>query len=310
MPLNDYLKQTQRLLKDGKQETFNPNDLISYINRSRREIAMRSSCVRVLTPISGQIISCTVTNGGTGYSLNPTLTITPPDFPSSTLPYPNGLQATARAIVLGGVIQSIDIQVGGAGYYAPTIAITDPTGTGATATLQLSFINQLNQGQEVYPFSSADMSSFPGVGPIYLIRSVSVLYSNWRYSLACPSFTSYQATLRSYPFQYQYVPFYCAQFGQGTNGSFYMYPLPSQAWQMEWDCQCLPIDLVDNLTPEAIPQPWQDAIPFLAAFYANVEVGNDNRARFMKSEFDEYCHRYSVYTRPGRRDNPYGRKFW
>ena len=151
---------------------------------------------------------------------------------------------------------------------------------------------------------------FPGVGEIYLIRSVSVLYSNWRYSLACPSFTSYQATLRSYPFQYQYVPFYCAQFGQGTAGSFYMYPLPSQAWQMEWDCQCLPADLIDDLSVEVIPQPWQDAVPFLAAYYAFLEIQNMNSARLMQEQFDNWMHRYGSYTRPGKRSNPYGRPFW
>ena len=110
-----YMKDTQRLLREQKQSFLNPQDLIAYINRARREIAMRSQCIRVLTPISGSITGWTVTAGGSGYSNTPTLSITTPDFPSGVLPYPNGDQATAQAIVQGGVITAIDSTYGGSG---------------------------------------------------------------------------------------------------------------------------------------------------------------------------------------------------
>lgn len=310
MALFDYLKQTQRFLRDARQEFNDPADLIDYVNRARREIAMRAQCLRVLTPISGQCISASVTNAGTGYTSTPTVTISDPDFPSGTLPFPNGDQATAAAIVSGGSVASIDVTYGGYGYFQPTATILGGGGTGATATLALSYINQLAAGQEVYAFSSVDLSSFPGVQSVYLIKSVSLLYSNYRYSLACPSFSSYQASLRAYPLQYQYVPFYCAQYGQGTAGSFFMYPLPSQAYQMEWDTLCLPQDLTDDQSVEALPQPWTEAVPYFAAHLAYLELQNHNFARGYKELFDEFMHRYSVYARPGRVSNPYGRPFW
>lgn len=307
MALNQYMMQTQRFLRDAKQEFLNPDDLRDYINRARREVAMRAECVRVLTPISGQIVSWSVTNGGVGYSNTPTLTITAPDFPSGTLPEPSGLQATASAFVNAGVITSIVTNTGGYGYFQPTMTITDATGTGATATANLSFINQLNTGQEVYSFSDIDLSASPGCEAVYYIRSVSIIYANYRYSLPCYSFSTYQAMIRQYPFQYQYVPTFCAQFGQGAGGSFYMYPLPSQAYQLEFDCLCLPSDLLTNDSEEAIPAPWTDAIPYFAAHLAYLELQNFNYAQGYLKMFDEFLGRYSRYARIGRAVNLLGR---
>jgi hypothetical protein len=302
-----YMKDVQRLLREQKQAFLNPQDLIAYINRARREIAMRSQSIRVLTPISGSITGWTVTAGGSGYSDNPTLTITTPDFPSGVLPYPNGAQATAQAIVQSGVITTIDSTYGGAGYFQPQMTITDTTGTGATATPSLTYINELNQGQEVYPFSGVDLSLNPGCMSVYYVRSISILYNNYRYSLPVYSFSIYQAMIRQYPFQYQYVPTFASQFGQGVSGSFYVYPLPSQSYQYELDCQCLPIDLIDDLSVEALPQPWQDSVAFYACHLAMTELQNYNAATYFLTLYEKFAQRFSNYARVGRVTNPYGR---
>jgi hypothetical protein len=307
MPLNEYLQQAQRFLRDAKQEKVNADDLRSYVNRARREVAMRAECIRVLTPISGQIIGWTVTDPGSGYSAFPTLTVSAPDFPSGTGPFPNGDQATATAAIIGGTFSAVNSVYGGAGYFQPQMTITDPTGTGASVTPVMSFINQLEQGREVYPFSSVDLSQFPGVESIYFARSVSIIYANYRYSLPVYSFSTYQAMIRQYPFQYQYVPTFAAQFGQGTSGSLYMYPLPSQVYQYELDCSCLPQDLLTNNSVEAIPGPWTDAIPYFAAHLAYLELQNFNYAKGYFDLFDTMMNRYGSYARRGRVSNPYGR---
>lgn len=308
--LFSYLEQIQRFARDQKQTFLDSGNLTSYVNRARREVAMRAQCVRVLTPISGAVISCSLTSGGSNYSAAATATITPPDFPSGFAPNPNGAQAIATPIIQGGVITSVQIAYGGAGYNQPIISFSDTTGSGAAGALSVSPISAMNQGQEVYPFSGVDLSQFPGADSVYAVISVSVLYANWRYSLACPSFSSYQASLRSFPSQYQYVPFYCAQYGRGTSGNFFMYPQPSDAWQMEWDCLVLPQDLTDDQSVEILPEPFTDAVPFLGAYYAMLELQNGNSARMYKAEFDEWMHRYASYTLPGRPSNPYGRPYW
>lgn len=302
-----YLKQTQRFLRESKQEHLNPENLISYVNRARREVALRTQCIRVLTPSSAQILSAAMTSVGSGY-VNPTVTITPPDFPSGYGRNPSGLQATALPMLQGGTINSIDIQNGGSGYFQPIATITDTgPGTGAAATLTVGPINLLNQGQEVYNFADIDLSGNPGVQSVFYIRSIAIIYSNYRYVLPVYAFSEYQAKIRQYPFQYQYVPTFASQFGQGTAGSFYVYPLPSQVYQAEFDCLCLPSDLVDNQSVEVIPDPWTDAVPYMAASLGYAELQQFNASRFYSDQYEKFALSYSNFTRIGRTVNPYGR---
>jgi hypothetical protein len=304
-----YLKQTQRFIRDSRQELVDPNDLIDYINQARRETAMRAAAIRVLPPISGAVTQIVISSGGTDYG-SPVVTISDPDSPSGYRPYPNGKQATAIAEQISGVITSINVSFGGAGYFQPIVTITDAddTGSGAAAYAITTINNTLNEGQEVYPFSGIDLSPFPGVESIYLVRGVSIIYSNYRYSLPQYSFSVYQAMIRQYvASQYQYVPTFCSQFGQGTSGSLYLYPPPSQQYQLEWDCQCLPSDLTTDQDYEPLPDPWTDAVPFYAAYLAMIELQNWNSARTFEAEFEKRLQVRQRATRPGRLSNPYGR---
>jgi hypothetical protein len=307
MTLNDYVSDVQTFLADSNQEMLDPQDIIKYVNRARREIAIRTQCIRVLTPITGAVIGGSVVSGGSGYSSSPTITLTSPDFPSGQGPYPNGSQGSVTAVVSGTSITGVNVVYGGAGYWQPSFSITDASGTGATVTPTLSTINQLSQGKEVYNFSDADLSPFPGVSSIYAIQSVSILYSGFRYSLSCYSFSTYQALIRIWAQQWQYVPCVVAQYGQGTNGSFYMYPVPSQAYQMEWDAYCLPQDLITDLSVEAIPDPWTDAVAYWAAHLCYLSLQNFNAAKFYEDMFNRRCLGYSNAARVSRVTNPYGR---
>ena len=306
MALNEYLQQVQRFMREQKQDFLNVDDLISYINRARREVAMRTQCIRVLTPSAGAIIGYSITNPGAGYSNTPTLVVSPPDFPNGMLPFPNGSQATASAAVQGGAFSDIYSQYGGNGYFQPEITITDATGTGATAKPIVGGINLLNQGQEKYNFSDIDLSGNPGCKSVYAIRGVSIIYSGYRYSLEYMAWTRYQI-YRAYPYQYQYTPAIFAQFGQGSGGSLFFYPLPSQALQAEYDCQCLPSDLIDDQSVEVIPDPWTDAVPFYAAHFAMAEIGNLNASRMYLDLYKDFALSYSQFARIGRASNPYGR---
>lgn len=304
--LNEYMQQVQRFCREQKQEFENPDDLRSYINRARREIALRTQCIRVLTSSAGTITSYTVNAGGTGYSATPTVTISAPDFPSGMMPYPNGNQATAVAVVQAGVITAILSNYGGAGYFEPTVTITDPTGTGASTTAVVTGVNLLNQGQEKYEFSTIDLSGNPGCRAVYAVRSLSIIYSGYRYSLEYLAFSRYQI-YRAFPYQFQYTPACYSQFGQGTNGSYFCYPLPSQPLQAELDCQVLPSDLLDNLSFEALPEPWTDAVPYFAAHLAMSELQNYNAARYYLDLYMKFALSYSQFTRIGRGLNQYGR---
>lgn len=311
MALFNYQKQVQRFIRDADQKIINPEDITEYVNRARREVAIRTQSVRVLPPISGSITTVTITNGGAGY-VNPQLTITTPDFPSGRGANPNGLQATGTAQQIGGVITNASITNGGSGYWQPIATITDLSGPGlgATATVSTTRVLQTNQGQEVYNLKDIPLEEFPGVGSIYWVRSISILFANYRYSLLTYSFSTYQAQIRNFQNQFQYVPAICAQFGRGTEGSFYLYPISSQPYQIEFDCTCLPIDLIDDQSVEAIPQPWCDLVPFLGAHYAFLEMQNLNAANYYDTLFNRKMADFSAWAQPGKPNNRYGRFSW
>lgn len=305
--LSDHLKMTQGFLRDRGERYLNIEDLIEYVNRARREVAERTQSLRALTPVSGSVFEIQVTDPGSGYT-NPTVTISHPDFPPGALPLPAGDQALATAIRVGDTIASIGVDYGGAGYFRPLVTISDPTGSGAAAVATVSPISVTQARQEIYRFKDAPVTQmFPGFGEIFVVHGVSFIYANYRYSLPCYPFTTYQSIIRQYPQQYLYVPTVCAQFGQGSEGSMYMYPIPSTVYQMEWDCFCLPADLIDDVSVEAIPKPWVDAVPYFAAHLAYLELQNLNAAKFYLDLYDNMVHRYSAYARPGRMTNPYGR---
>lgn len=305
--LFEHMQTTQRFLRDYKQEIENPVDLIAYINRGRREVAMRAWCLRALTPIAGACTSVDVTSAGSAYSSSPTVSITAPDFPSGLAPNPGGAQATATAIVQAGTIAGVNISYGGSGYFQPQITITDATGSGFSGSVVVTGVNALIANQEVYPFSGVDLSFFPGYESVYMIRSISIIYANYRYSLPVYDFSTYQAKIRQFPFQYTYVPTFASQFGQGTSGSFYVYPFPSQNYQYELDCFCLPQDLVSKDSVEAIPEPWVHAVPYYAAHLAFLELQNYNVAKMYSDLYEKKVMDYSRFARPGRAINPYGR---
>ena len=306
MALFRYLQDTQRWLREQKQEFMNVDDLIRYINRARTLIALQTQSIRMLTPSAGLITGYNLTARGSGYSNNPTVTVTAPDFPSGMLPYPNGNQATANATVIAGQIVQIDPIVGGDGYFQPTVTITDATGTGAAATAVVGGINLLNQGQERYLFSGIDLAANPGCKSVYAVRGVSIIYSGYRYSLEYMPWSRYQ-TYRAYPYSYQYSPCIYSQLTQGASGQLFFYPLPSQSLQAEFDCQVLPSDLIDDQSVEAIPDPWGECVAYAACHYAMLELGNLNASRFYMDLYGKNILLYSQSTRVGRGMNPYGR---
>lgn len=88
-----------------------------------------------------------------------------------------------------------------------------------------------------------------------------------------------------------------SQFKQGSagastqsdsSGSFYVDPIPDQAYVLNLDCVCYPIELTDNNTVEAIPFEWTDAVPFLAAYYALLSSQTSARTQDAERMFNFY----------------------
>lgn len=308
MALFDYMRDCERFLRDGGQRYVNPEDIKIFVNRARREVAMRSQCIRRVPPISGPITTLTVVEPGSGYTA-PVLTISKPDSPSAKIINPAGLQATGVAQQIGGQISNASVTFGGDGYFQPTVTITDPHGSGAVVTAQTVPLCVLNPYQEEYAFADFPVSSFAGVESVFAVFNVSSLFNNLRYSWIYKTFTEYQAYIRTYTSQYFYSPVVWTQYGQGTSGTFLCYPIASQTYQFEPDCLCIPADLVNDQSFEAIPQPWTDAVVYGATALIYQTLQNANFAAMYWKIYEEYMNRYTIYSNVGRQNFVYGRRY-
>ena len=311
--LGTYLTDLQNLLGVGgatTQNLYTSAQLVSYINKARLQVAQQGQCVRVLTPISNQISSITVVSGGQNYTNSPTFMITQPDSPAGAGPLFAGQAATATATVSGGSVVAVSLTNGGAGYFQPVVTLVSGGGFGATAIAVISGVAQTNTFQEVYPFSQFNpLVAQPnsGVDRIVQLFGISTIWGTFRYTLIHKSFSAYQAYARTYTAGYYYIPTVWTQYGQGTNGSFYMYPIPNQAYQLELDCICRPIQLNTNTDVEAIPGPWNDAVIFLAAYYAYLGSQRMSDAEKMMGEYEKWMIKARQEAQAKGIVNPYGR---
>lgn len=108
----------------------------------------------------------------------------------------------------------------------------------------------------------------------------------------------------------QSFPTTWTQFGQGAapgtsgatgGGSFYLGPVPDQAYTLYLDCVCYPIALVDDTTVEAIPYLWTDAVPYYAAYLALLSAQTNSRM----ADAERYFNMYTEFvTRARKFANP------
>ena len=316
--LTSYLTQVQNLLGTSSAgNLYSQAQLTAYINEGRQEVAKRGQCVRALSPIAGPIAAITVITGGSGYSVAPSITISQPDFPTGFLPYPNGLLATAVATIAGGALTAITLSSPGAGYFSPAITISSSLGTTAVASATVNNVLATNPGQEQYSFGTilpTIQSVYSGINEIVSIRSIAFIWGTFRYVRMSTSFTRYQAWVRTYSNQYEYIPSVVAQYGQGAAGTLFMYPIPNSNYQFEADCLCLPNDLVLDTDFEAIPDPWRVCVQYYAAYKAFLGVQRYADAKIMFNDqpkapglFQQFMQVARQSSMPGMIVNPYGR---
>lgn len=294
----------------SNQNLYTDDELNRYIAKARRQVALEGQCIRALTPIAGPISSITVGSAGGGYTAVD-IVVSSPDMPDGGPRFPNGVQATALASLAGSTIGSVAVLSGGQGYFAP-VALVSGDGSGASVTAVVSGLMATVAGQEIYPFAwarSAVQAQQSGIAEIAFVGSISTFYGNVRYTLAHVGMGKYQALVRNYAGGvYQYNPGIFAQFGQGTDGTVYMYPVPSQRLPMEWDVCCIPQDLNSNDTvPETIPFPWTDAVVWLATYYAYSGKQRSADAQRAWGEFERFMKRARSMSQPFGVTNWYGR---
>jgi hypothetical protein len=141
--------------------------------------------------------------------------------------------------------------------------------------------------QVAYAFSAITVPPGGGNGPVITVRSGTI--------------NGQPLEIRSWEWMWHYylgsvatgVPIRVGQQGQGVAGTLYFSPIPNSAYTLSLDVCCLPIPLVDDTTIEAIPELWQDAVPFYAAWLAMQSLQRQADAEMM-------LRRYQMLAQRGR----------
>lgn len=294
--LSEYLLQTRSMLNDPSAQFYSTSNLTRWINLGRKKVAQDAQCIRLIPRPSAAISTITVTAGGSGYT-SATVTISAPNA------YGVGFtQATATATVLAGAVTAISVTNGGTGYISPGTTVTiSGDGTGATASPVLQSYMSTVAGQEVYLYSTAStilQSQVPGAGQVFAVQTVAVSWGASKPVLQYAPWSAFQAYVRSLNIVSQNYPRLWSQYAQGVNGSVYLYPVPAQAAQMEWDCYCTPADLTSDASVDLIPYPWTEAVPYYACYQAYLNAQRRDDAQQMLADYQRYVVQGRTGTSP------------
>lgn len=299
-----YLTQLRDLLHDPSDRFSSAAQKKRWINLARVDCAKDSQAIRARPRSSAGVLSIAVSAGGSGYT-SATVTIGEPD---ATGVYTQ--QAVATATVAAGAVTAITVTTAGVGYMeAPTVTISGD-GSGATATATIQTFLATVVGQEQYLFSAASTvlgtPTSAGIGNVIGVQGVSVSWGSMKPKLDYMDWSGFDAYYRSYNVGAQNYPAVWAQYAQGVAGSIFLWPVPAVISPLELDCYCLPIDLVDDTTADALPDPWPTAVQFRAAFYAYQNAQRRDDQTFQDQQYRKFLSENRSGVTPSRVPSYYG----
>lgn len=169
--------------------------------------------------------------------------------------------------------------------------------------------NQTVASQQIYPFSTVNTlitAANPGVSGIAYVRQIAVSWGGMKPALVYKPWTSFNAELLSYATTVQGFPIAWSQYGQGAAGTVYLWPTPSSAQPMDWDCVCYPIALASDATVDAIPAPFDGAVQYYAAYLAYLFAQRGQDAEQMKQRYQARLINSRRVSGPMMTVNPYG----
>ena len=149
--------------------------------------------------------------------------------------------------------------------------------TGGNRTL-LPFT--LTAGDGTYSFSDV------GNTRVFDVVGISVLFNGQRVVLNQISYTDLVASPRYQAWTtYRDVPRAFARYGAN---SVVLAPLPSQAYETEWDCCIVSADLTGS-DSDPLPYPYTEPVPWFAAYLCKSNMRAWQEAETCKEEFYRLC---------------------
>lgn len=153
------------------------------------------------------------------------------------------------------------------------------------------------QATQTYQFSA--ITGFPtGVASAINVRTIWYSLGAGQQYITPKSYEWVGLYYTNNPLAPQGPPRVWSQYAQGNTGSLFIGPIPDAVYALQLDTVCAPIALVDDTTVELIPGFWQDAVPFMAAFYALLYAQKFDDAKEMFGLYEKYRDRARQFANP------------
>jgi hypothetical protein len=164
----------------------------------------------------------------------------------------------------------------------------------------------LATAQQSYLFTAATPVAAPtvpaGLQQVANVRIARLALSDGGYrTLEMRSWEYFQTFLLGNPLPPNGNPTVCARLQPGLSGTLWVAPAPDQSYELILDSVMWPLPLAyanGDADPEAIPAPWQDAVPLFAAFLAYMSDGDEAGMARMQNQMIWFERRAVQMTTP------------
>lgn len=119
------------------------------------------------------------------------------------------------------------------------------------------------------------------------VLSVSVSWGSIRPSLAWMPYMDLQAYARAYATLVTSYPYFWSTLNDGENGEVWLFPVPSQTMEMEWQVYAVPSDLNTDSDYDALPKGFTNSVKFYAAAMAFLGRNKFLQAQLMMNSFTD-----------------------
>ena len=152
--------------------------------------------------------------------------------------------------------------------------------------------------QQNYQFPNVVLvGGAPGLGGVLDVRMAALVGGNQVAMRSWEWFFSYYVAI---PVRPTGIPTVAAVLTPGIAGTIWFAPIPNAAMSALLDAVWYPIPLIDDTTPEALAVPWQDAVPYFAAYLAYLNAQRRTDADAMYNRYEIFERRATQMTTPTR----------
>lgn len=154
----------------------------------------------------------------------------------------------------------------------------------------------LPMGARSVPFTAVTFPSTAGISGIVAIRGVTFTIADGQAWLLPRAFPWFQTYYLGNPLANVGAPAVYSQFGQGAAGTLYVDPVPDMDYTLNLDAVCFSADLTTDTSPEAIPYPYTDAVPYYAAYLALATAQRLADSEAMWQQYQRFAQRARLFS--------------